>query len=98
MAKNNLSVKDQIDQLLLEYNKLLKWDSHVKSIIKEEFHMDRKEIHKLIDGAKLSNEFEAKICSYFGLKNEQDKVAFLEIMCAESSLNFFNNKRTNNDA
>lgn len=64
-----------------------------EKMVKNEFGIDAKKIHKLIgNDASAAYDFQQKIGSYFSLKTPEDFDDFLRILCTESSLNYFEKK------
>ncbi|MCR5776225.1 MAG: hypothetical protein K6G84_02265, partial [Lachnospiraceae bacterium] len=62
------------------------------------FGISATKIHKMVQNdEKDCSDFERKICSYFGLNSSAEREYFLEIMCAENSLNYFRKKLTENE-
>lgn len=92
MAKN---ITEQIAELESENERFRELDKLFEKAIKIEFGSTRKSIHSLMKNEEKCSEFEAKICNYFGLKNQEDMDAFLSIMCSENSLKFYNSKANN---
>lgn len=88
------SITEQIADLQSENERLKELQKIIDKAIKNEFGIDTKKIHKIIEN---QNDFETKISSYFGLKTSADYDDFLSIFCTESSLNYYNTKRNNDN-
>lgn len=92
MAK---TIAEQINDLQTENSHLKELEKFFDKAIKNEFHMDKKSIHKLLKNWENTNDYFKKICDYFDLKSNSDIKEFISIMCNEHNLNYFNSKRTN---
>ena len=87
------SLANDIQTLQDEYTRLKKLDNIFEKMIKIEFNHNKKEIHKLLKCHSLKDDFAKKIIAYFDLKTNDDMNRFIDVMCQEGSLNYFNNKR-----
>lgn len=93
------TIAEQIADLQQENERLKELDKLFEKGIKLEFGCDRKTIHKLMkNNDHFQSDFEKKIINYFNLKTPAEMDEFLSIICSQSTLNFFNNKRTGNDS
>ena len=92
MAK---TIQEQIADMESRCAKLEYLQKLFEKAVKNEFGIEAKKLHKLLENnSSNSSDFEKKIASYFGLKSSQDFSDFLAIFCTDSSLNYFNKKRS----
>lgn len=90
-------IQEQIAEMETRCNQLEELQKLFEKAVKNEFGIEAKKIHKIIENSEASaSVFEKKIASYFGLKTSQDLSDFLSIFCTENSLNYFNKKRFEN--
>lgn len=88
------TIQEQITEIENRCAQLEVLQKLFEKAVKNEFGVDAKKIHKIIEkGNTNSSDFEKKIISYFGLKTSHDFSDFLSIFCTESSLNYYNKKR-----
>ena len=88
------SITEQIENLQKENEHLREYEKLFEKALKYEFGVGRKIIRKkLSEDAEKGSDFEKKICSFFDLKSEEDKAAFITVMCGDSSLRFFRENR-----
>ena len=91
MAK---TIHEQIADMEARCNQLEELQKLFEKMVKNEFGIDAKKIHKILDNNEAAiSAFEKKIGSYFDLKSTQDFDDFLKVFCTENSLNYFNKKR-----
>lgn len=92
MAK---TIQEQIADMEARCNQLEELQKLFEKMVKNEYGVDAKIIHKILDNNEAAiSAFEKKIGTYFGLKTSQDYEDFQRIFCTESSLNYFNKKRS----
>ena len=97
MARKAPLITDQIAALEEENERLSGLKKLLDKAIRNEFGVDTKTIHDLIDNrSKTENDslsetsdFEQQIVSYFDLYLLSDKDAFIRVMCSEKSLNYY---------
>lgn len=88
------SITEQIEDLQNENARLKEFEKLFEKAVKSQFGTGAKSIRKMLKNeAENTSDFEKKICSYFGLKTAEEKAEFLEIMCNDSSLRYYNGKR-----
>lgn len=92
MAK---TITEQINDLQKENNRLKELDKLFDKAVKNEFNMDKKIIHNLLDNWEGPNEYFAKICDYFELESTAEMREFVSIICCEHVKNYLTAKRTN---
>lgn len=91
MAK---TIQEQIADMEARCNQLEELQKLFEKMVKNEFGIDAKKIHKILNNNEAATSaFEKKIGSYFDLKSTQDYDDFLKIFCTENSLNYYNKKR-----
>lgn len=90
MAK---TINEQVESLQNENLRLKFLEKLFEKAVKNEFDMNVKTLHKLIDNKHKTNDFESQIINYFSLKTSQDFIDFLEIFCTEKCLHYFNSQR-----
>lgn len=89
------TIQEQIAEMEHRCAKLEELQKLFEKAVKNEFGIESKKIHKILENSnEKSSDFEKKIASYFGLKTSQDYSNFLAIFCTDSSLNYFNKKRS----
>ena len=89
------TIQEQIAEMENRCAKLEELQKLFEKAVKNEFGIEAKKIHKILEnGNEKSSDFEKKIASYFGLKSSQDFSDFLSTFCTDSSLNYFNKKRS----
>ena len=92
MAK---TIQEQIADMEARCNQLEELQKLFEKMVKNEYGIDAKKLHKILENNEAAvSAFEKKIGTYFGLKTSQDYNDFLAIFCTESSLNYFNKKRS----
>lgn len=91
MAK---TIQEQIAAMESRCNQLEELQKLFEKAVKNEFGIEAKKIHKIIEnGNDILSDFTKKIATHFSLKTEKDFTDFLSIFCAESSLDYFIKKR-----
>ena len=94
MAK---TITEQIADLQNENERLKELDKLFEKAVKNEFGLDRKQLHKLVQNREhFQSDFEKKICSFFGLKTAEERDLFLTLICTEKTVNYLN-RITNSD-
>lgn len=94
MAK---TIQEQIADMESRCAKLEYLQKLFEKAVKNEFGIEAKKLHKLLENnSSNSLEFEKKIVSFFCLKSSEDFSDFLSIFCTENSLNYYNKKRAEN--
>lgn len=89
------TIQKQIAEMETRCSQLEELQKLFEKAVKNEFGIEAKKIHKILENSnEKSSDFEKKIASYFGLKTSQDYSNFLAIFCTDSSLNYFNKKRS----
>lgn len=84
------TITEQIEDLQNENAHLKELEKLFDKACKIEFGTSAKSIKKMLKyPAENRSDFELKICSYFQLNSEEDKAAFLSIMCSDSSFRYF---------
>ena len=97
MARKTPLITDQIVALQEENERLTELKKLFDTAIKNEFGVDTKAIHHLLDNRnEISNkrsseisDFEKQICSYFDLYLRSDKDDFIRIMCTSKSRDYY---------
>lgn len=93
MSKNK-SLSDQIKEIEVSKEKLSDYEKLFDKACQINFGCNSKTIRKIIENGEASRgDFESKMRTFFGLKNDKDVADFVAVMCTESGLNFFKNKR-----
>lgn len=88
------TITEQIEDLQNENAHLKELEKLFEKACKIEFGTSAKSIKKMLKNpAENCSDFELKICSYFQLNSEEDKAAFLSIMCSDSSFRYFSERR-----
>ena len=91
------SITDQILELQAENERLKELRKISDKIIKAEFGIDAKKIHKTLESYDaVSLDFSNKIKHFFDLKTEQDIADFVAVFCSSNSLDYFKNHRGQN--
>ena len=91
MAK---TIQEQIAEMESRCNQLEELQKLFEKAVKNEFGIEAKKIHKIIEnGNDILSDFTKKIATHFSLKTEKDFTDFLSIFCTESSLDYFIKKR-----
>lgn len=89
------TIQEQIAEMENRCAKLEKIQKLFEKAVKNEFGIEAKKIHKILENSNAnSSDFEKKIGSYFDLKSTHDFDDFLSIFCTESNLNYFNKMRS----
>ena len=92
MAK---TIQEQIADMEARCNQLEELQKLFEKMVKNEYGVDAKKLHKILENSESAvNAFEKKIGSYFNLKTSQDFEDFQRIFCTDTSLNYFNKKRS----
>lgn len=95
MAK---TIQEQITEMEQRCNQLEELQKLFEKAVKNEFGIEAKKLHKILDNNEASvSDFEKKISTYFDLKTNQDFADFISIFCTETSLNYFTKKRAENN-
>lgn len=93
------SIAEQIEEMQAANAKLSDYEKLFDKACQLNFNCNAKSIKKiLLNNEEPCSNFETKVRSFFGLKTDVDMADFIAIMCTESSLNFFKNKRTGKTA
>ena len=88
------SITEQIQELQIENERLKELKKISDKIIKAEFSIEAKKIHKILDTYDaISLDFANEIKKFFDLKTEQDIADFIAVFCASNSLDYFQNHR-----
>lgn len=88
------TITEQIHELEQENASLKELQKLFEKAVKMQYGIDAKKLKKIVENStEISNDFEKKIVSYFGLKSAKDYEDFLAIFCTDSSLNYFTTKR-----
>lgn len=83
------SITDQIEDLQNENLRLKEFEKLFDKAVKKTFGIDSRSIRKrLSKGAENTSEFERKICHYFDINTDEEKTAFLEILCNDENLRY----------
>lgn len=89
----NKSITEQIEELQAENMRLKSLEKILDKIIKSEFGIERKKLHKIIEKQhSFKTEFIERIADFYGLESEQDYRDFLEMFCSEDFINYYNEK------
>lgn len=83
-----MSLKSELEKLQKDSDKLKKYDRFFDALLRDEFGLTKKEIHKRLNGGQIPLK-ELTIAEYFGLKNDDDWHEFLDIICSEKILDFY---------
>ena len=88
------SLAEQIEEIEASQEKLSSYEKLFDKACQINFGCNAKTIKKILDNSEepCSN-FETKMRTFFGLKTDKDVADFVAVMCTENSLNFFKNKR-----
>ena len=88
------SITEQIEDLQKENKRLQGYEKIFEKALKNKFGIGHKTIRKnFAETVERTQDFEHKICSFFDLKTEDDKAAFIAAICSDTSLRFFYGKR-----
>lgn len=88
MAK---TISEQIEELESENQRLRNLEKIIEKIIKNEFGIGSKSIHKLIKNSHIYTDFLTKISDFYGLETDQDYKEFLDAFCTEEFISYFQN-------
>lgn len=92
MAK---TIQEQIADMEARCNQLEELQKLFEKMVKNEYGVDAKKLHKILENNETAvSAFEKKIGSYFSLKTNKDFEDFQRIFCTDTSLNYFNKKRS----
>lgn len=92
MAKNK-SLAMQIEEIVASQEKLSDYEKLFDKACQINFGCSTKNLKKFLEKKEESfSNFEAQICTFFGLKTEKDMADFIQIMCAENILNYYKNE------
>lgn len=92
------TIQEQIAEMEARCTQLEELQKLFEKAVKNEFGIDAKKIHKLLENANdISTDFGKKIATHFGLKSNEDFTDFLTVFCTESSLDYFIKKRAKKD-
>lgn len=95
MAKK---IQEQIAEMEQRCNQLEELQKLFEKAVKNEFGVEAKKLHKILENNEASvSAFEKKISTYFNLKTNQDFTDFISIFCTENSLDYFKKKRNENN-
>ncbi len=87
-------LQEQIAELESYCNKLSELQKLFEKMVKNEFGLDAKKIHKILSKSDSSeNQFQENIASYFSLKTEKDYADFISIFCTYTNLQHFKTMR-----
>ena len=88
------SLAEQIEEIEASQEKLSSYEKLFDKACQINFGWNAKSIKKILDNSEepCSN-FETQMRTFFGLKTDKDVADFVAVMCTENSLNFFKNKR-----
>lgn len=90
MAK---TISEQIEDLENENQRLKNLKKISEKIIRNEFGIGSKEIHKMIKNNRSSNSiFVSKIADFFELETDQDFTDFIDIFCTEDFISYYQDK------
>ena len=88
------SLAAQIEKIEAAQEKLSGYEKLFDKACQINFGCNAKTIKKVLDNSEEPcSSFETKIRTFFGLKTDKDVANFVAVMCTENSLNFFKNKR-----
>lgn len=87
------SITEQIEDLARENSRLNGLKKLFEKAVKNEFGIDAKNIHKIINNYEKTEGFEKEIISFFHLKTQQDFDDFIAVFCTSNSLEYFRNRR-----
>lgn len=87
------NLSEEILTLQKENEHYKELDKLFEKMIKVEFNTSKKAINNSIDFTEKYGEFIKNLCKAFNLKSKEDLESFLNIMCQDASINYFNNKR-----
>ena len=97
MAKNK-SLAMQIEEIIGSQEKLADYEKLFDKACQINFDCSAKNLKKILEkNEKPCTNFESKICTFFGLKNEKEMDLFFQIMCTESVLNYYRNEVLKNE-
>lgn len=90
------TLQEQIAEMEERCNQLSELHKLFEKMVKNEFGVDAKKIHKLLSKPDSPTDtFKESLSSYFSLKTEQDYADFLSIFCTETNLQHFKNMHKN---
>lgn len=84
------SLGQQLDDMQTELNRLKELEKLFDKAVKLEFNKDIKQLHKQLNTSSNTDIYWEQICNYFGLKSASDMTAFVELICTNQNLNYFN--------
>lgn len=94
MATKTKTIQEQVAELEARCEKLENLQKIFDKAVRNEFEMDSKKIHKIIENNDAATvNFAKKIASYFDLKTSKDFDVFLSIFCAENSKNYYQKRK-----
>lgn len=83
----------QIEDLENENQRLKNLEKIIEKIVRNEFGISSKEIHKLIKNNRSTNSiFVSKISDFFELETDQDFMDFIDIFCTEDFISYYQDK------
>ena len=88
------NLSEEILTLQKENEHYKELDKLFEKMIKIEFDASKKAINNSIDFTEKYGNFIKELCRAFNLKSTEDLESFLQIMCQDASVNYFNNKRS----
>ena len=88
MKKNVSSLATQLADLQVKEDRLAEYEKLLSKAIQIRYGIDPKSLEKMLKNAYEINAF-LSIKDYFNLKTEEDYRFFLEIMCNDRSLKYF---------
>lgn len=92
------SLAEQIEEIEAAQEKLSDYEKLFDKACQINFGCNAKTIRKVLDNSEEPcSSFETKMRTFFCLKTDKDVADFVAVMCTESSLNFFKNKRGENN-
>lgn len=83
------SLGQQLDDMQTELNRLKELEKLFDKAVKLEFNKDIKQLHKQLNKSSNADIYWEQICNYFGLKSTSDMTAFVELMCTDQNLNYY---------
>ena len=83
-----MSLKSELEKIQKEGDRLKKYDKYFDSLLRDEFGLTKKELHKKIDNTTIPLR-EMQIGDYFDLGSDDEWDAFLNIICSQKIKEYY---------